>query len=120
MGFRENLKSQLEYSSITVKELADLSGVKKQTLDSYLSTHSNIPSAEIAVKIAKVLGVTVEYLITGQEKPGAVSVDVSANSPETRLVKEMFNGLSVRNKKLALALIKTVKKQDEAEKVRKN
>jgi transcriptional regulator with XRE-family HTH domain len=120
MGFRENLKSQLEYSGITVKELADLSGVKKQTLDSYLSTHRNIPSAEIAVKIAKVLGVTVEYLIMGEKRPGGTGAVVSPNSPEIRLMKEIFNGLSERNKKMALALIKTVKKQDEAEKGRKD
>jgi hypothetical protein len=43
-----------------------------------------------------------------------------ANSPESRLVKEIFNGLSARNKKMVLALIKTVKKQDEVEKARKN
>jgi hypothetical protein len=35
-------------------------------------------------------------------------------------VKEIFNGLSERNKKMVLALIKTVKKQDEVEKGRKN
>jgi transcriptional regulator with XRE-family HTH domain len=120
MGFKENLKSRLEYSDITVKELAGLSGVKKQTLDSYLSTHSNIPSAEIAVRIAKVLGVTVEYLIMGEKKPGSARAAASPNSPETRLVKEIFNGLSERNKKMALALIKTVKKQDEAEKGRRS
>lgn len=65
MGFKENLKSELEYKGMLVKELAHLSGIKKQTLDNYLSTHNSIPNAELAVKIAKALDTSVEYLITG-------------------------------------------------------
>jgi len=65
MGFRENLKSQLEYSGMPVKELAAKSGVKKKTIDSYLGTRGYTPSAEAATSIAKALGVTVEYLVTG-------------------------------------------------------
>jgi len=65
MGFRENLKSQLEYSGILVKELAARSGVKKKTIDSYLGTHNSTPSVENAVSIAKALGVSVEFLVTG-------------------------------------------------------
>jgi transcriptional regulator with XRE-family HTH domain len=67
MGFRENLKAELTNSDMLVKELAKLSGIKKQTIDSYLREKSNIPSAEAAVKIAHALGVSVEYLVTGKE-----------------------------------------------------
>jgi len=67
MGFKENLKFQLEYSGILVKELAARSGINKRTLDSYLGTKNFRPSAEAAVKIAKALGVTVEYLVTGTD-----------------------------------------------------
>jgi transcriptional regulator with XRE-family HTH domain len=66
MGFRENLKSQLEYSGMLVKELAARSGVKKKTIDSYLGTSSCTPSVETAVRIAKALGVSVEFLVTGE------------------------------------------------------
>lgn len=66
MGFKENLKSELDYQGMLVKELSLKSGIKKQTLDNYLSTHNSVPNAEIAVKIAKALGTTVEYLITGE------------------------------------------------------
>jgi transcriptional regulator with XRE-family HTH domain len=67
MGFRDNLKSQLEYSGMLVKELAAHSGVKKKTIDSYLGTHNCTPSVDAAVKIAKVLGVSVEFLVTGED-----------------------------------------------------
>jgi len=67
MGFRENLKSQLEFSGMLVKELAARSGVKKKTLDSYLGNRGYIPSVEAAVSIAKALGVSVEFLVTGKD-----------------------------------------------------
>jgi len=67
MGFKENLKAELSYAGILVKELAELSGIKKQTIDSYLRGNNYTPSVVAAVKIAKVLGVSVEYLVTGKE-----------------------------------------------------
>jgi transcriptional regulator with XRE-family HTH domain len=67
MGFRENLKSELAYKGMLVKELAALSGISRHTLDNYLNMRGHIPSADIAVKIARVLNVSVEYLVTGDE-----------------------------------------------------
>lgn len=52
MGFKDNLRNELQFRGLTVKELSALSGIKKQTLDNYLSTHNSTPSAEAAVKIA--------------------------------------------------------------------
>ena len=65
MGFRENLKNELKYRGMLVKELADLSGVPKGTIDHYLAEKCTAPIAENAVKIARSLGTTVEYLVTG-------------------------------------------------------
>jgi transcriptional regulator with XRE-family HTH domain len=70
MGFKENLKSELLYSGMLVKELAAKSGVNKYSLDNYLNKRGQIPSVEAAVKIAHALGVTVEYLATGTEYQG--------------------------------------------------
>jgi transcriptional regulator with XRE-family HTH domain len=67
MGFRENLKSELVYKGMLVKELAALSGISRHTLDNYLNIRGHIPSADIAVKIARILNVSVEYLVTGDE-----------------------------------------------------
>lgn len=66
MGFKENLKIELNYKDMTVKELAFASGVNKRTIDQYLSSAAKMPSAENAVKIAAALGVSVEYLVTGK------------------------------------------------------
>ena len=67
MGFRENLKKELNFSGMLVKELAAKTGLNKRTLDKYLRVNGSIPSAEAAVKIARALKVSVEYLVTGQD-----------------------------------------------------
>jgi transcriptional regulator with XRE-family HTH domain len=68
MGFRENLKQELQFNSMLVKELAAKSRVNKRALDTYLlSENASIPPADTAVRIAKALGVSVEYLITGED-----------------------------------------------------
>lgn len=67
MSFRENLKDELKYQDLKVKELADKAGIPKRTIDHYLTENSYTPSAENAVKIAQALHVTVEYLVTGKD-----------------------------------------------------
>ena len=67
MGFKENLKSELIYQDIQVKELADITGISRYTLGNYLSVRERIPTADVAVKIAQALGVSVEYLVTGED-----------------------------------------------------
>ena len=67
MGFRENLKAELEYQNIKTQELADKSGVNKRTIDHYLMTNPQEPSVTNAFKIAQALDVSVEYLLTGKE-----------------------------------------------------
>ncbi|MDR1903509.1 MAG: helix-turn-helix domain-containing protein [Treponema sp.] len=67
MGFRENLKEELSLKNMLVNELAVKSGVKKRSLDKYLTENGSVPSAEAAVKIARALGVSVEFLVTGRD-----------------------------------------------------
>ena len=112
MGFKENLKDELSFSGMYVKELASLSGVKKQTIDSYLNVHSCMPSADAAVAIAKVLGVSVEYLVTGKEvKQKTVQYPL-----EARIVAEITTQMTEKNRKMAVAVIKSMKKHEDEEK----
>ena len=71
MGFKENLKAELEYSGMLIKELSALSGVSLSTLNNYLNKRGQMPSVEMGAKIAKALGVSVEQLVSGdsEEKP---------------------------------------------------
>lgn len=67
MGFKENLKEELLYQGLLVKDLAEKTGLNQSSLSNYLRENSSIPSADIAVKIAKALNVSVEYLVLGKK-----------------------------------------------------
>lgn len=65
--FRDNLKDLIEYKGIVRKELSAQTGISKRTLDTYLDSRAVIPNAEVAVKLAKALGTSVEFLVTGED-----------------------------------------------------
>ena len=113
MGFKENLKSELAYSGMLVKELAELSGVNKRTIDNYLNTHNCIPSADAAVRIAGALGVTVEYLITGEEQEKRNNPPLG---PDPRVILKNIEALNKRDRKIVFNLIKSLKEMEDTEK----
>ena len=51
--FKENLRDELNFQGMTVKELAAKTGIIKGSLDNYLGVRASIPPADVAVKIAK-------------------------------------------------------------------
>ncbi len=67
MSFGENLREAMKISRITTKELADKTGINENTISSYLKTNASIPTADKAVKIAKALNTSVEFLTEGFE-----------------------------------------------------
>ena len=66
MSFWENVDSEREYKNITRKELAYRADFSLTSLSTGIKRGS-IPAADVALRIAKVLGVSVEYLLTGVE-----------------------------------------------------
>ncbi|MDR2716670.1 MAG: helix-turn-helix domain-containing protein [Treponema sp.] len=100
MGFRENLKAELANADIRVKELADLSGVKKQTIDSYLRENNYIPSVMAAVNIARALGVSVEYLVMGTEPQKKEAFSLLYH--EIRLLSKSLEQLDVEDRKIVI------------------
>ena len=67
MGFKENLRDEITFQGRVLKEVALEAGLNQYALNNYLRENASIPSADIAVRIAKVLGVSVEYLVTGKK-----------------------------------------------------
>ena len=65
--FSERLRAEIEYSGLLQKEVAYHAGIKKRALDMYLGAQGSMPPADVAVRLAKVLNVTVEYLATGND-----------------------------------------------------
>lgn len=74
--FRETLRTKMQELNLTAKDLASLietdddraKGIKVyRVVENWISKKGNIPNADRAVNIAKALGVSVEYLVTGKD-----------------------------------------------------
>lgn len=64
--FWQNVKTLLKANNLTQKKLADICNISFGTLQGWIAK-SVIPDVFSSVKIARVLGVTVEFLVTGTE-----------------------------------------------------
>ena len=113
MGFRENLKAELAYKDILVKELAVLSGINRRSIDNYLRADGSQPSADAAVRIARALGVTVEYLITGNELQEQNTFPLL---PDARVILKSIESLNKRDRKIVYGLVKSLREIEESEK----
>ena len=106
MGFKENLKDEISYQGLLLKEVALAAGLNQKSLNNYLRENASIPSADIAVRIAKVLGVSVEYLVTGK-KDAAPSYYVHY-SAEIRQLAEKLTKMTARDRKIVAAVINEI------------
>ncbi len=107
MGFRENLKSELAYQDMLVKELAETTGISRHTLDNYLNVRERMPTADVAVKIAQALGVSVEYLVLGEEN----KQENPSFSAEIRVLVQNYKQLSENDRKMIVAIMQLYKNQ---------
>ena len=64
MSFWERFQEALDYKKITVADLSRIIGVAQSSINSWKAKGS-IPRADIAVKTANALDITVEWLING-------------------------------------------------------
>ncbi|MDE5614282.1 MAG: helix-turn-helix domain-containing protein [Treponemataceae bacterium] len=106
MGFKENLKDELTYRDIQTKELAALTGISLHTLNHYLVQNGTSPSAENAMKIAAALGVSVEYLMSGNE--AAVQPCAPPYTAEVRLLADKIARMTGRDRELVAALVHAI------------
>jgi transcriptional regulator with XRE-family HTH domain len=109
-NFRKNLRDELEYQDLTVKELAAKSGVAKGALDCYVGKQASIPPATTAVKIAKALGVSVEYLVSGQ-KPRHEEI-VVLSSPRIRAMLKIFKDLDEESQDIMVEIAQVLKRHN--------
>ena len=109
-NFKDNLRAELDYSGFTVKELSAKTGIAKGTLDCYLGIRASIPPADIAVKIANALGVTVEYLVNGQKENQKQNKLLDHN---VRSINNILIELSKKDIEIILGLSNILKNQSE-------
>ena len=99
MSFSENLKGELEYKGILVKELAHKTGIPKKTIDKYMLKNGSMPPADKAVSIAQILGITTEYLVTGKKNRNT-KMPERFFSPELLSIADRVEPLSRENRKI--------------------
>lgn len=87
MSFRENLRDELNYQDVRIKELSEKTEISVGTINHYLAEKSTEPTAENAVKIAQALNVTVEYLVTGKN-PSPQNSAPKLTDEEIRIYKQ--------------------------------
>ena len=109
--FRETLRSELDFQDIKVKELAVKTGISQRTLEGYLGARGSIPPADVAVKIAQVLNVSVEYLVTGDSEQNAKSKDAAGGC-----LADAISGLPMGKRQLLKELLAVLQNFDVARK----
>ena len=106
MDFRARLREQIEFSGMLDKEVAEKVGISKNAIDSYVGSRACMPSLEVGVRLAKVLGVSVEYLVTGIDSTKESEIE----NRHLRNLIHYFSTLSNRDKKLLLNLAEDMSK----------
>lgn len=104
--FRETLRAELDFQGIKVKELAAQTGISQRTLEGYLGARGSVPPADVAVKIAQILNVSVEYLVTGEAELNARKI---GRAPHGQL-ENAIAGLSIGKKQLLKELLSVMQK----------
>lgn len=79
MGFWQNVDLEREFKNLTRKELAHLAGFSLTSLSTGIARNS-IPSADVAYRIAKVLNVSIEYLLMGGDGSAQKKSDAKSAS----------------------------------------
>ena len=65
MSFNENLKEAMYCKNLTTIQLADLTDINSGTISNYLKTKGSMPPVDKALKLAKALDVSVDFLVNG-------------------------------------------------------
>lgn len=102
MDFKDRLREEIELKGLLGKEIAAKVGISYSTFLSYIDSRSVLPNVETAVKIAKVLGVSVEYLVTGVR-------DSKKSTREEEILIANFRRLSDSNKQNLLKISEILK-----------
>ncbi len=85
MSFKENLKEELLYQDIQYKEFAGMLNIPYSTMLSYINNTNTVPKVDTAYKMAKILNVSVEFLVTGNPEDNLLKQNLSI------IEKELFS-----------------------------
>ena len=87
MSFWSNVSKELEYQGISRKELSYMVNIKEMTIHKAIERDS-VPSADTAVRIAKALNVSLEYLLDMEESDTKSPKKKFTDSQATKLYRK--------------------------------
>lgn len=112
MSFGTRLKEEIEYTGIQYKELAAKADVKLRALFTYVASEPSMPPADVAVRIARALNVSVEYLVDGRKTDSKAHHSSTTNLPQKQAnLLKSFDNLSSIEQKAVIKLIDTLCEQ---------
>lgn len=108
MGFGNRLKELLKEKGMTIKELAEISGISINTLYSITKRDTQIPSSDIINKIADALGVDTTLLLTYEDwKKELDSAFQEINASEKNLRRKLSEITEMLNADALVELLNT-------------
>jgi SOS-response transcriptional repressor LexA/transcriptional regulator with XRE-family HTH domain len=99
MSIRENLKSRIALKGFTVKELAELSGVNKRTIDKWVGAAETEPRVRDFYAVCGALGVSMESVVDGKDGAGGLT-------DGERGLLETYNKLTAQGRLAAMGAVK--------------
>ena len=105
MGFKENLREEMDFQDIKPKELSEKTGISVNTLRNYINNHDALPNIYSSVKIANALSTTVEELVEGRKNKSELQ-----KSDLSGKFLSIFAKLSKNDQKSVIALLEEMRK----------
>ncbi len=112
MSFNENLKEAMYCKNLTTVQLAALSDINSGTISNYLKTKGSMPPVDKALKLAKALDVSVDFLVNGFDSKSESSIQQkSPFSIEVFRIAQKMNGLDKDELSIITSMIDLLKKR---------
>jgi len=103
-SFHERLHDFIAFSGLTLDEISERSGVSTKTIQNWTrDKRPTMPRIEQGVKVAHVLGVSADYLVTG--RISSSRVQISEGAMKVALAAEE---LTDEGKEIALSQVKSL------------
>ena len=112
MSFKENLKEAMYCKNLTTVQLAALTDINSGTISSYLKTKNSMPPVDKALRLAKALDVSIDFLVNGfDSKTESTIQQKSPFSIEVFRIAKKMDGMEKDELALVTGLVELLRKR---------
>jgi len=112
MSFNKNLKEAMFCKNLTTVQLAALTDINSGTISNYLKSKGSIPPVDKALKLAKALDVSVDFLVNGFEVKNKSTIQQkSPFSIEVFKIAQKMDGLEKDELSIITSMVDLLKKR---------